>query len=309
MSYFKIIGNNNGNYPYRIGINTLKYNGEVFNTTEECGPGGLYYTTIEYIFGYADYGNVVCRLSLPEDAQIIDVGDKSKSDKIIIEEMLPLWDVNTIQYLVSLGANINTRKGNILIWSTIRGLLHIVHCLVSLGANVQNTNRYALQLAYINDHFDVVQYLISQGATVNDLFKQMEIQSLASSYQNYFGVMNYTNDILTVMYGFEGFNKEDGKGSDKEDDVYGKGSNIMSMSTLHSRTFDIFDRRSDENYIVISRNHGHTIEEYKTEYKIAHKGNTMYKGYVDCRTVLYVFQNGTVLPSTKNVCDEEDYGL
>src|SRR5438045_5574434 len=130
MYYFKIIGNNNGNYPYRVGLNTLKHNGETFDTTEKCTPGGLYYCEAKYILEYLEYGDKLCRVTIPENAQGVKVDNKFKADRIIIEEILPLSNVNTWIYLVEHGAEIHTGHDRALRWAARNGHLEVVKYLV-----------------------------------------------------------------------------------------------------------------------------------------------------------------------------------
>src|SRR5438477_5948965 len=105
--YYKIIGNNRGHYPYRVGLNTLKYNGETFDATAECTPGGLYYCEAKYIFDYLLYGYNLCYVTIPANAQVVKVGNKFKADRIIIEKILSLSDVSTWKYLIALGVDIH----------------------------------------------------------------------------------------------------------------------------------------------------------------------------------------------------------
>ncbi len=165
--YVKIIGNNHGNYPYRIGLNTLKYNYEVFDPEETCGPGGLYYTLPQYIFHYVAYGDKVCILTIPTDAQVVTLDGKRKSDRFIINQIMPLWNVVTIEYLVSLGADIHVVNDQALRWASATGHLEAVKYLVSKGANIHKENDQALQWAAEHGHLEVVKYLVSLGADVH----------------------------------------------------------------------------------------------------------------------------------------------
>ncbi len=163
--YVKIIGNNIGNYPYRIGLNTLKYNDEVFDPEETCGPGGLYYTTPQYIFKYIGYGDKVCILTIPTNAHVITLAGKCKSDRFIINQIMPLWNVVTIEYLVSIGADIHANNNDALHWASGNEHLDVVKYLVSKGANIYEDN--VLRMASGNGRLEIVQYLVSIGANVN----------------------------------------------------------------------------------------------------------------------------------------------
>jgi len=102
-TYWKIIGKNRGNFPYHLGVNSLAETGETFDATPDCTPGGLYFTDIEHILEYLEYGDKMCQLTIPPDAQVVAVGTKFKADKIEILELQPL----DIPFLVERGANIH----------------------------------------------------------------------------------------------------------------------------------------------------------------------------------------------------------
>ena len=103
--YYKIIGNNFGSYPYRVGLNTLKHNGEEFNSASGCTAGGLYFCEAKYIFAYFRHGNMLAELYPTEDAQVVQFGGKYKADKIVIERIIPLYSVDTFKYLIGCGAD------------------------------------------------------------------------------------------------------------------------------------------------------------------------------------------------------------
>ncbi len=179
--YLKIIGNNNGNYPYRVGLNTLKHNNEVFNPDKTCGPGGLYYTTPAYIFNYVEFGDKLCIISLPIKAKFVELDDKCKSDSIVIEKIMPLWRLKTISYLISIGANINNKNAGLLSTTAKYGRLEVMRYLVSsIGVDIHANDEQALVLAAMYGNLKVVQYLVYMGADIhinND-------QALSLAYRN-----------------------------------------------------------------------------------------------------------------------------
>ena len=67
--YFKVTKPDECHYDltYKYGINVLE--GE-FNDDPnvKCGPGGLYFTTIEYIQDFYSYGTNLRVVELPDDA-------------------------------------------------------------------------------------------------------------------------------------------------------------------------------------------------------------------------------------------------
>jgi len=163
--YYKIIGNNNGNYPYKLGLNTLADNHETFDREPTCGPGGLYFSDIKHIFEYMGYGNKVCILNIPNDAHIIKVDDKYKADKIYINEIMEI-NSDVIKYLVEHGADITIDNNNIIRYTVRNGYLEAIKCLVEHGADITADNNYAIRWAARHGHLEVVKYLAKHGADV-----------------------------------------------------------------------------------------------------------------------------------------------
>ncbi len=154
MFYFKIIGNEK--YPYRIGLNAL-------NCYDKwtCSCCEIFkYTTAYHIFDQYSAGDRICILRIPLDACYgdNDYGRSKYSDKIIIDKIMPLWDIYTLQYLVSMGMNINHG----LTTSSMCGHLHFVKYFISVGAKESIND--AWRGACNNKHSDIAQYLVSVGA-------------------------------------------------------------------------------------------------------------------------------------------------
>jgi len=157
-TYYKIIGANNyGKYPYKLGLNTLADNGETFNEEPICGPGGLYFSDIKYIFEYLDYGDKVCILTIPDDAQVIEVKNKYKADKIYINEMMEM-NCDAIKYLVEHGADITTEDNYAIRWAATNGHFDVVKYLAEHGADLTIWNNYAIYWA-ARCGLEVVKYL------------------------------------------------------------------------------------------------------------------------------------------------------
>ena len=164
-TYYKIIGKNNGKYPYKLGLNTLADSGEIFNKKPICGPGGLYFCNIKYIFEYLYYGNKVCILTIPDDAQVVKVGNKYKADQIYINGMLEI-NYDTIKYLVTCGADITINNNYAVCWAARNGHQEIVKYLAKHGADITADDNYAIRYASENDHLETVKYLAEHGADV-----------------------------------------------------------------------------------------------------------------------------------------------
>ena len=159
MNYYKIIGNNFGSYPYRIGLNTLKHNGEEFDPREECGPGGLYFCNAEYIFNYLKLGDKICEVQLPEGARVVRMGAKYKADKLLITKIMPIEEVATIEYLVEQGADI--RLNELLEPAALCGNLGVVRYLMEHLDISKEEVRTALRKAAETGRLEVVKYLVN----------------------------------------------------------------------------------------------------------------------------------------------------
>ena len=75
-------------FKYKIGLNEDYI---PFNPLGSCKPGGLYFTTIEHIDKFFDYGLNIAIIELCEDAMfyIEPNGIKFKTNKFIIKKILP----------------------------------------------------------------------------------------------------------------------------------------------------------------------------------------------------------------------------
>ncbi len=101
--YYKFIGNNQGNYPYKLGLNTLADNNETFNADQQCGPGGLYFTDKYSILEFLSFGDTLCIVTIPDGAQVVQIGEKCKTDQMVIESMHDFWTVETWKMLILSG--------------------------------------------------------------------------------------------------------------------------------------------------------------------------------------------------------------
>ena len=106
--FFKITNweENHHDFQYTDGLNILK---EPFAETGSCVPGGLYFTDIDNIFGFLDYGIHLREIILPlndPDFKIVKDGNKWRANKIIFGKRYNLWEKETFEYLVSIGADV-----------------------------------------------------------------------------------------------------------------------------------------------------------------------------------------------------------
>ena len=171
--YFKITNaaENHKGFQYSDGLNVLQ---EKFNDdpNKSCCSGGLYFTDIENIFKFLNYGiylrEVILPTENPDFKKIKDPsGDKWRANMIILGKRYELSNVDTFKYLLEKGANIHADNDSALRWSAEKGYLDVVQFLVEKGANIHANNDYALICSAENGHLDVVQYLTNKGANIH----------------------------------------------------------------------------------------------------------------------------------------------
>jgi len=97
--YFKITNRKeiHHDFPYKDGLNILD---KPFETEGSCVEGGLYFTMIEYLHQYYEYGIYIREIFLPEtdpDFQMVrdPNGDKWRANKIILGNRYSLLDPET----------------------------------------------------------------------------------------------------------------------------------------------------------------------------------------------------------------------
>lgn len=91
ITYYKIIHSDCKHFShiYQIGLNV---DAVEFNPSGTCQPGGLYFTTWEYIHMYFHRGSLIAEVKIPENARVYEdsKGKKWKADKIEILCLIPL---------------------------------------------------------------------------------------------------------------------------------------------------------------------------------------------------------------------------
>jgi hypothetical protein len=75
--------------------------------------------------------------------------------------------LEVVQYLVSVGANIYADTDHAVRFASENGHLEVVQYLVSVGADIRADSDYAVRLASANGHLEVVKYLVSVGADIH----------------------------------------------------------------------------------------------------------------------------------------------
>lgn len=173
--YYKITNKKeyHHNYQYHDGLNILE---EQFNDNalESCVGGGFYFTDIEHIFCYLDYGCYVREVGLPTNdpnfMMIADPnGNKWRANRIILGKKYELQNVMTFKLLIDRGADIHVNNDYALQWASTNGCLDIVKFLVEKNADIHTDNDCALRAASIGGHLNIIKYLVEIGADIHVL--------------------------------------------------------------------------------------------------------------------------------------------
>src|SRR5581483_2343648 len=75
--------------------------------------------------------------------------------------------LSTVQYLVSIGADIHAKNNYAVRLASLRGHLSTVQYLASIGADIHASNDNAISWASSSGHLSTVQYLISVGLDIH----------------------------------------------------------------------------------------------------------------------------------------------
>ena len=192
--YFKITNkeeNHNG-FQYFDGLNILV---DEFIESGSCVKGGLYFTDINNIFKFLNYGIYLRKVSLPfnnPDFKMVKDpdGDKWRANMIILEKRYELSDVETIKLLIEKGADIHAYNNNVLRWASEYGHSNIVKLLIEKWNNIDAHDCYALYFASKNNHVDIVKFLVEIWINVLTDFDFDSILRVASE-NNHLDVINF----------------------------------------------------------------------------------------------------------------------
>lgn len=167
--YIKIIGNNFGNFPYKLGINRLADYGETFNHRRECGPGGLFYCKLRYLPMWFGYGDTLCLVKPNDYANVVAVENKYKTDVLEIMEMMPLGEISTWEFILKQKNGLTPNGIAACLTWAIRDLRYnladfISKCDKLAGADL----RGAMAEAADWGHLEIFKRLIDKGGRVAD---------------------------------------------------------------------------------------------------------------------------------------------
>ena len=78
------------NFKYKFGENIDHI---PFNPTRSCNKGGLYFTNKLNITDYTNYGEMIVKVIVPDDAHVYVEDDKAKASKLIIDKEVSLDEI------------------------------------------------------------------------------------------------------------------------------------------------------------------------------------------------------------------------
>ncbi|AGF84876.1 repeat protein [Moumouvirus goulette] len=123
------------------------------------------------IFKFIHLGKYVCKVYLPKEnvsfQMFTEDGMKYFCNMIVIEEFNYLDDEETIEYLLSEGANINIFTEYDLVFLCQNGNLFAIKHLVSGGLNLGG-KKMAFRTSIECGHYDIVKYFVDSGINIKE---------------------------------------------------------------------------------------------------------------------------------------------
>ena len=118
-----------------------------FDEEPTCGRGGLYFTDLQNILSFLDYGTQL--YEVVPIGKVVKVNDKYKAHVLNMTFICEGY-LNIVKYLVDNGADIHADNDCALRWAARKGNLEVVQYLVGNGANIHADNAWMLNFATEN---------------------------------------------------------------------------------------------------------------------------------------------------------------
>ena len=165
MKYYKILRSDmtHHGFVYKEGLNI---DTEPFDETPNYG-GGLFFCDKEHILGFCDYGNLIAEVEIPIGEKVIKVDNQYKAHAIILKNIKPLWNPNTLAYLVKKGVNIHIDDDFLFKIASTNGHLETIQYMIDNGTNVHAYDEWALITASGAGHLEMIKYLLNKGADIH----------------------------------------------------------------------------------------------------------------------------------------------
>jgi hypothetical protein len=140
-----------------------------FEREGTCCPGGIYFTTPEFICNFLNYGPWIREVTIPEDAEMVQdpEGDKWRASKVILSSRKDLREVETWKWLIECGIDIHDDNEYVVRYSAAVGYLEVVKYLVEKGTNIHVNNDEMLRWSAQNGYLEIVKFLIDKGANIH----------------------------------------------------------------------------------------------------------------------------------------------
>jgi hypothetical protein len=132
-----------------------------------CVPGGIYFTTPEYIYDFLEGGTYVREVTIPEDAEMVKdpAGEKWRASKVILGTRKPLGEVATWKWLGDCGVDIHNNY--FLREACENGHLEVVKYLAEHDNDIRYERDWALLAASNFHQMEIVKYLLVNGADIH----------------------------------------------------------------------------------------------------------------------------------------------
>jgi ankyrin repeat protein len=167
MKFYKITNKNetHNGMTYHDGLNEDVL---PFNPSGDCTPGGIYFTDVENILAFIEYGPWLREVTIPKGGKVYQnpgTPKKWKARRVILGKRRKL--TKAIPMLIKEGAHVHADNDLALRWASLNGYLEVVKTLLEAGANVHAKDDSALGRAVENGHLGVVKTLLKAGANVH----------------------------------------------------------------------------------------------------------------------------------------------
>lgn len=158
MIYYKITNKNecHRGFQYVDGLNILV---KKFEHEGSCVPGGLYFSTAEYVLNFINYGENLREVIIPNNSQmVIDPdNDKMRSDKLYLGKKYDLSNVETIKMLVNKGADLSGLKKT-MVWSIVRNYVDIIEYLRPIVGRIEIPTKDVAEIIKNNSYHILKKY-------------------------------------------------------------------------------------------------------------------------------------------------------
>ena len=135
-------------------------------TNSKCPKEKYFLSKIKNVFEFAKYDDDTVNEVQILDNQPFILYKKYKLDKLINIKSYKLFDINTLSYLINLGADIQAGNNSLFIRACAKGYLPIVKLLIENKEDIGDKDS-AINSASINGRVEIVKLLLELGADIS----------------------------------------------------------------------------------------------------------------------------------------------